>query len=314
MLPVQHTINTLYPVGPVHCYTAELNGELVLFDTGPPSADAKQYLAQQVDLKKLRHVIITHCHIDHYGLAQWLEQETNATIYLPFRDYLRNSRHHESLALMADLLGQFGFSADVLDPFQRCMNNGSVFPPLPNKAKIIEEDLPEHLGLAAMSCAGHSQSDMVLMGDGWAITGDVLLQGIFQTPLLDVDLLTGERFKNYDAYCNSLIKLANLRDKQILPGHQHKIDGVDSCLLFYVEKLLERAIKVKQLPLNMTAAEIVTKLFVVDTQNPFSFYFKASGIVFLRDFLAQPELLKDALVAIGLFAPVAAKFEKVVSY
>ncbi len=314
MRPEQHTINTPYAVGSVHCYTAELNGELVLFDTGPPSSEAKQHLVQHVELKKLRHVIITHCHIDHYGLAQWLEQETDADIYLPFRDYLRNSRHHESLVMMTDLMAQYGFSAEILDPFQCCLNNGSIFPPLPKRAKIIEEDLPKHLGLTAISCAGHSQSDMVLMGDDWAITGDVLLQGIFQTPLLDVDLLTGERFRNYDAYCDSLIKLAGLRGKHILPGHQYKIDSVDSCLLFYIEKLLERAVKIKSLPLNMTAAEIVTKLFVTDTQNPFSFYFKASGIVFIRDFLAQPELLKSALVTIGLFAEVADKFEKVVTY
>ncbi len=314
MLPVQHTINTVYTVGPVHCYTAELNGELVLFDTGPPTAAAKQYITQHIDIKKLRHVIITHCHIDHYGLAQWLEQQSDATIYLPFRDYLRNSRHHESLGLMSALLAQFGFGAEVLDPFHHSMNNGDLFPPLPREAKIIEEDLPERLGLTAMSCAGHSQSDMVLMGKQWAITGDVLLQGIFQTPLLDVDLLTGERFRNYDAYCDSLIKLASLRDMQILPGHQNRIDGVDSCILFYINKLLERVNKIKPVVRQKTVAEIVTKLFVVDRQNPFDFYFKASGIVFMRDFLGQPERLKTALVAIGLFAAVADKFEKVVAY
>jgi hydroxyacylglutathione hydrolase len=68
----QHTINTPYMVGPVHCYSGVLAGELVLFDTGPPTPDAERYLRDHIDLKKLRHVIITHGHIDHYGLAFWL--------------------------------------------------------------------------------------------------------------------------------------------------------------------------------------------------------------------------------------------------
>ena len=82
----QHTIDTPYMVGPVHCYTVKIKGELVLFDTGPPTDKARRYLREHVDLRSLQHVIITHCHIDHYGLASWLEKETEATVYLPYRD------------------------------------------------------------------------------------------------------------------------------------------------------------------------------------------------------------------------------------
>jgi len=70
---IQHTINTPYMVGPVHCYTAWFGDELVLFDTGPPVVEAQRFLAERIDLGRLRHVVVTHCHIDHYGLAWWLE-------------------------------------------------------------------------------------------------------------------------------------------------------------------------------------------------------------------------------------------------
>ncbi|MEE4252615.1 MAG: MBL fold metallo-hydrolase [Desulfuromusa sp.] len=313
MTPIQHTINTEYVVGPVHCYSTEINGESILFDTGPPTEEAKRYLLENLDLKNLKHVIITHCHIDHYGLANWLGHETDATIYLPFRDHLKIFRHTERLELMYDLLLQIGFEPAFLERFRESMNDGTVFPPLPQKFKIIEEDLPQHLGLTALSCPGHSQSDMVLIGEDWAVTGDVMLQGIFQTPLFDVDLLTGQRFRNYAAYCNSLTKLVTLRDKQILPGHRQTIDSVDSCLLFYVSKLLVRAGRINKLPMSMSAADIVTKLFKDDTKHPFVSYLKASEIVFLRDFLAQPELLKKTLIDIGLFSQVADLFSDAVS-
>ena len=37
----QHTVQTPYMVGEVHFYSAELNGELVLFDTGPPTPEGE---------------------------------------------------------------------------------------------------------------------------------------------------------------------------------------------------------------------------------------------------------------------------------
>jgi len=313
MTPIQHTINTIYPVGPVHCYSVEINGELTLFDTGPPTDEAKQYLQNNLQLERLKHVIVTHCHIDHYGLANWLAHETNATIYLPFRDHLKIARHTERLERMYALLLKIGFEPEFLNRFRESMGDGSIFPPLPEKFKIIEEDLPQQLGLSVLSCPGHSQSDLVLTREDWAITGDVMLRGIFQTPLLDVDLLTGERFLNYAAYCESLTKLVTLRDKTVLPGHRETIESVDSCLLFYVSKLLVRAGRINKLPLNMTAAEIVTKLFKDDRKYPFVSYLKASEIVFLRDFLVQPELLKNTLIDIGLFPQVADVFSSAVS-
>lgn len=312
MTPTQHTINTAYVVGPVHCYSTEINGDLVLFDTGPPTDEAKQYLQKNLALDRLKHVIVTHCHIDHYGLARWLGKETNATIYLPFRDHLKITRHTERLELMYDLLLEIGFEPVFLEKFRESMDDGTVFPPLPENFKVIEEDLPQQLGLTALPCPGHSQSDMVLIGEDWAVTGDVMLQGIFQTPLLDIDLLTGKRFQNYVAYCESLTKLVTLRDKKILPGHRNTIDSVDSCLLFYISKLLVRAGRINKLPTDMTAAEIVTKLFKDDTSHPFVSYLKASEIVFLRDFLAEPDILKNVLIEIGLFPRVADSFGSVV--
>ena len=65
----QHTIHTPYLIGEVHCYSAEINGELVLFDSGPPTAEALALLVSQIDLSRLKYLFITHCHIDHYGLA-----------------------------------------------------------------------------------------------------------------------------------------------------------------------------------------------------------------------------------------------------
>jgi hydroxyacylglutathione hydrolase len=309
MTILQHTIVTPYMVGPVHCYTLETKGELILFDTGPPTEQARKYLQENIDLKNLRHVIITHCHIDHYGLAFWLEEETEATIYLPYRDALKITRYDTRLAEMNLFLSGVGFSQEYLVDLRRIFESGLIFPPPPKRFRIIEEDLPDHLEIDFLSCPGHSQSDIVLTSGDWAVSGDVLLRGIFQSPLLDIDLQTGERFRNYDVYCETLVKLARLRQKRVMPGHRARIECVDATILFYITKMLERVLQLRPYADDENIARIIEGLFDKNMTETFLIYLKASEIVFMKDFLENPDRLRTALVAIGLFEAVAPQFQ-----
>ena len=309
MTILQHTIVTPYMVGPVHCYTLETKGELILFDTGPPTEQARKYLQENIDLKSLRHVIITHCHIDHYGLAFWLEEETEATIYLPYRDALKITRYDTRLAEMNLFLSGVGFSQEYLVDLRRIFESGLIFPPPPKRFRIIEEDLPDHLEIDFLSCPGHSQSDIVLTSGDWAVSGDVLLRGIFQSPLLDIDLQTGERFRNYDVYCETLVKLATLRKKRVMPGHRARIEGIDATILFYITKMLERVLQLRPYADDENIARIIEGLFDKNMTETFLIYLKASEIVFMKDFLENPDRLRTALVAICLFEAVAPQFQ-----
>jgi hydroxyacylglutathione hydrolase len=309
MTILQHTIETPYMVGPVHCYTMKAKGELVLFDTGPPTDHARTYLRDNIDLNSLRHVIITHCHIDHYGLASWLEEETEATVYLPYRDALKINRYDTRMEEMNLFLLGVGFGRDYLAELRRIFESGLIFPPPPKRFRIIEDDLPARLEIDFLSCPGHSQSDMVLTSGDWAVSGDVLLRGIFQSPLLDIDLQTGERFRNYDVYCDTLVKLATLRQRRIMPGHRQRIEGVDATILFYITKMLERVVQLHPYADDENIARIIEGLFDKNMNETFLIYLKASEIVFMKDFLGNPDRLRAALVAIGLFEAVAPQFQ-----
>jgi hydroxyacylglutathione hydrolase len=304
----QHTINTPYMVGPVHCYTAELGGDLVLFDTGPPTPQGQRYLEEHIDFDRLQHVVVTHCHIDHYGLSFWLSGQSDAAIYLPYRDCLKVLRSEERMEKMYGLLSTLGFGPAYLDELRESLNKNVLFPPFPKKYLIAEQDIPAHLGIEVLSCPGHSQSDLVYVGEDWAVTGDTLLRGIFQSPLLDVDVETGARFRNYEAYCASLIKLADLRDKRILPGHRHTVDSVDAIFLFYISKMLLRVDQLRPYSKGENIAAIIDKLFGSSIKDVFHVYLKASEIIFMKDFLEQPEMLRASLEDIGLFDDLAENF------
>ena len=309
--PRQHTIDTPYLVGPVHCYTMECNGELVLFDTGPLTDGAKAYLRRAVDFGSLRHILLTHCHIDHYGLAAWLEAETGAQVYLSHRDHLKITRHEERMDWMYHFLREAGFDKRYIVGLRRVMASGVLFPPFPGRYKVAEQELPARLGIEVIECPGHSQSDLVYVGDDWAVTGDTLLKKIFQSPLLDVDLASGERFRNYDAYCDSIVKLAALAGKTVLPGHRYGIDSIDSTIGFYITKLLQRVEQLLPYLGEKRVADVVATMFGDVSKQPFHIYLKASEILFMQDFLEQPEKLSEALRRIGLYEPVAASLERI---
>jgi hydroxyacylglutathione hydrolase len=302
----QHTVQTPYMVGEAHFYSTEINGELVLFDTGPATAEAVVYLKEQVDLDRLKYVFITHCHVDHYGLAAYIGRNSGAEVCIPRKDAIKLQRHEERLMHIQAILHEYGFDEAFVERLRGSFEKIRIFPNFPEKFSVVEESkIMEQLGITWLSCPGHSQSDLVYLWGGHAIAGDVLIRTIFQAPLLDVDLTTfAGRFKNYDAYCTSLLNLHKLAGYEIHPGHREYVKNSGDTILFYVRKLLERAAQVKRFSNVESIHEVVGLLFGEALVEPFYIYLKASEIVFMRDFLAQPEKLKSSLERIGLFEAV----------
>ena len=304
----QHTVMTPYMVGEVHYYSTEVDGELILFDTGPPTQEGILELERSVDLKRLKHLFITHCHLDHYGLAAYIESRSDARVYFPRNDVIRLRRLDQWWAGLQELLILAGFGPEI----GRSLFEGhQPQPPRPkNFCSVEDSELPERLGVGFLPCPGHSQSDLVYLHEGCAVTGDILLRDIFQTPLLepDVENFSG-RFRNYDAYCASLVNLSTLRGMTILPAHRGYVDGVDQTLLFYLRKLLERAGQVKLFAELEKVSDVVRRIFGAALVDPFFIYLKTSEIYFMRDFLAQPAELKLALERIGLFDQVRDLYE-----
>ncbi len=212
----KHTVPTPYLVGDIHYYSMEKDGDVILFDTGPPTKESIAALKENIDLKRLKYVFFTHTHVDHFGLADYITKNTDAEIFISRRDDLKIKRHEDRIYYMKRLLtGEAGFDDDFIKELEEIFIKGRVFPDVPQRYSIVEEtDIPEKIGIYWLSCSGHSQSDLVyIIGDS-AITGDTLLRDIFQVPLLDADMESiDERFKNYDAYCSTVRKFKKLKGK-----------------------------------------------------------------------------------------------------
>lgn len=299
-------------VGDVHFYSTELDGGLALFDTGPPTSEGEAYLLDSIDLKRLKYLFITHCHVDHYGLANSILQNSNAELFIPRKDAIKFLRHTERIERIGGLLNGFGFGEDFYVQLRGSFERYKMFPATPERFSIVEEsEVLPGLGISYLACPGHSQSDLVYLLGNSAVTGDILLRNIFQTPLLDIDLDNfTRRFRNYDAYCNSLINLSMLREREIMPGHRKHVNGVDEAIVFYVTTLLERVVQLSPFK-GLAMNNIIEQLFKGRLTDPFFIYLKVSEIVFMLDFLENPALLKASLEQIGLFERVSALYESV---
>lgn len=295
-------------VGPIHIYSGIFGGELVVFDTGPPTVSARNYLREHIDLDNLRHVLVTHCHIDHYGQAHWLEQNSSAVIYLPERDSRKVALHDRRIKALRRVLADFGFEDEYLAKLQRVFDERTLLPPFPEKFKVVEKELPQRLGIEVLACPGHSQSDLVYMGGEWAVTGDTLLKGVFQSPVLDVDPESGARYKNYEAYCATIVKLSGLKGRRVLSAHRQPVTDIDETLTFYITKLLRRVKALHPYRHEHNMQLVIDKLLKGRLQDTMQIYLKASEIIFMKDFLDRPELLRESLEQTGLFGNVSELF------
>ena len=310
----KHSIRTPYHVGIVHIYTCEINGNLILFDTGPPTKSCREYLKNNIDLPSLKYVFITHCHPDHYGQMKFLEKETNARIVVSKYDSFKYEHPFKYLLLFYTFFKQLGFPLIT----QIFSNIGLTSFYLSGKfAKnylVLEEskELLLNLGLDYVRAPGHSQSDIIYLIGGYAFSGDVILREIFTAPLLDVDGETfNRRFNNYESYCSTITKLKKIEDMTFLPSHRDYIDSVDKRIVYFTEKLLSRAESVAPL---LKSGKSIYKTAVTVFPNTkilsFIFFIKISELVFIDDFIKNPNLLANALKENGLYESVAESFEQ----
>lgn len=308
MIPQCHTIPTPYIVGPVHCYSTELDGELTLFDCGPPTAECRRFLTKNIDLSRLKNLILTHGHIEHWGQALWLAEQ-GVTVYMPQADHLKIVRWEERRRGIAALMSEVGFPKSWLRQFDKAYREDAIYSEFPPGYRIVEEELPEHFGLKVHACPGHSVSDLVYEGDGWIVSGDTLLDGIFQSPVLDLEPGKNSRFLNYRACCRSIVELASLQGNTVLPGHRSG-HGVKKMLLGYVNTALSRAKRFRPWQ-GENLMKVLDVMLEGRIRGPFHIYLKISELLFLTDFLTEPELLRNALKDAGLYNDVAPHFEEV---
>jgi len=307
------TLKMPYHINHVHVYLTECPEGLVLFDTGPPLAGAVQCLRKNIDFSRLRYVFITHGHIDHCGLAGFLQRETNADIILSRSTVTQLSDKKTHICNLIAILTNLGFSNKTARLLADKASHINRLPTVPQQYLLAEEsgELLNSLGITALPCPWHSQGDLIYLLRDCAFLGDVAVRGMFPVPLLDVDCidLKPSRFNNYEAFCTSIDNLKKIQEKTMLPGHNNYLTDLDGWICFMVSNILGRAHKLLPFYEQQDNIYLAVRQFICPQEwNPVMIYVKTSELVFIYDFLKKPEKLRKILQQYDLYQRIEQQF------
>jgi glyoxylase-like metal-dependent hydrolase (beta-lactamase superfamily II) len=241
-------IPTPFMVGRVNAYLIE-DSPLTLVDSGPNSAKALDELEQALAarghaVEDIELLVITHQHIDHFGLASILARRSGAEV--------------AALDRLAPFLARFGEETDLDDRFaERTMLRHGIPPEIVTALRAVSAsfrawgaavEVSRPLGdgtelalrdrtLRVLHRPGHSPSDTVFFDDARSIllAADHLIGHISSNPLLARPLgvdgdYTGPRPQALITYIASLQATRAMKLSLVLPGHGRPISDHTSLI------------------------------------------------------------------------------------
>jgi glyoxylase-like metal-dependent hydrolase (beta-lactamase superfamily II) len=234
-------IPTPFQVGRVNAYLIE-DSPLTLLDSGPNSAKAMDELEQALAarghaVEDIELLIVTHQHIDHFGLASILARRSGAEVAALdlLAPYLaRFGEQAESDDLFAkQIMLRHGIPADIVTAlravsasFRAWGSAVEVTRPLADASKLRLRDRT----LSVLHRPGHSPSDTVFLDESRSIllAADHLIKHISSNPLLARPLdsgpdYAGPRPQALVTYLASLERTRAMDLSLVLPGHGQPI-------------------------------------------------------------------------------------------
>ena len=274
-------IPTPFQVGRINAYLIE-DSPLTLLDSGPNSAKALDELEQALAarghaIEDIELLIISHQHIDHFGLASILARRSGAEV--------------AALEQLAPFLARFGEQAELDDLFaERLMLRNGIPADVVSVLRTVSQSFRawgsavevtrplsdgEELQLRdrtlrVLHRPGHSPSDTVLLDESRSIllAADHLIKHISSNPLLTRPLGAGPEFSGprpqaLVTYIDSLKQTRAMPLSLVLPGHGEPISDHVALIDERFRLHRRRAEKIRRLIASRprTAHEIAQELW-----------------------------------------------------
>ena len=244
-MPIPDYIHTLklptpFPVGPVNTYLVE-GDPLTLIDTGPKADVSRQALEAGLSglghrVEDVQRVIITHHHVDHFGLAAEIVQRSGAGLWThPYNvpwlaDYA--AQQQRSRPFYADIWRQAGVPAAIITLMDRA-NSGMLdwMDPASTDAGL-EDGQTIRLGGApwqVFHTPGHAGGLICLWepASRTLLANDHLIRDISSNPVLEPPQVPGApRPRRLVEYLHHMQRMAALAPAVALPGHGEPVTDV----------------------------------------------------------------------------------------
>lgn len=232
-------IPTPFDVGRVNCYVFEHDG-LTLLDPGPATEVAYEELSTRLAglghrIEDVDRVLISHPHMDHFGLADRIATESGARVVA----------HADAVERLADPQAFFEREQRFFRPYLRSMGLPEQYvdtvvgipeqytefqQPVDVDHGLVEGDsVDAGVRLEVLDTPGHAPASLCFMAptEDVVFTGDHVLAEISPNPLLTLVPGTDDRrTRSLPDYVASLRKLAALDISRGYGGHRGPISNL----------------------------------------------------------------------------------------
>lgn len=233
-------VPTPFPVGPTNVWLIE-GKPLTIVDTGPLTDEAMAGLEAGLAehghrVEDIERIIISHGHIDHFGLAARIKQRANAQLILHVserrmvEDFTKT--HERMFAYYRERSLRAGFPQELLDKSNLYFD---IFYQVAQDVKVDHvlqegDELDSGIGpLRVLHCPGHTPGSISLHAEREKLlfSGDNLLRDITTNPFFG----GSERHKvGLIYYIPTLERLQALELARVLPGHGADIEDATSLI------------------------------------------------------------------------------------
>lgn len=219
------SLPTPYPVGAVNAYLLP-GPPVTLVDCGPKTHEALAALRGGLEqagcaLGRIERLVITHGHLDHFGLAATVAAASGAEVCAHRADLPKLAGDRAFVEPVRALIGEAGFPASVAEALLEALRRyRGQFDPITPACLLNDGDLlPLADGaLEVLHTPGHAQGHICLRDGGALISGDLLLEEISPNPLVEFNS-SGQRIRTLPALLRSLQRIAALEPAITYPGH-----------------------------------------------------------------------------------------------
>lgn len=281
------------------------SGALTLIDTAPKFPGSFESLRDQLNqagrsIADIERIVLTHGHVDHFGLAARIRQEADRPIpcFIHSEEIWRVSASTyraeifdeaaERLMALVDMPPEevekirerFSLFALLCDPVvdAQPMEDGQIFEGDGYRLRVIHTP-------------GHTPGTCCLYESGQKIlfSGDHIIKHITPNPLFELkkELLRNPEYRSLEAYIQSLEKIRGIEARYVFPGHGEFVEDLPTLIDSYRRHHHERmdriwtALKKRPRPLYHLLDEV------------FDFVPEYDGFLAISEILVHLELLVE---------------------
>ncbi len=292
-----------FPLKEVNCFLAESDEGWIIIDTGVNLESNKTIWEKAlkeigISFAHIRAIYLTHYHHGHSGLAGWLQQKTDAPVWLPEPDYKTTQRYildDDYYQQIKSTAHQAGWSEELIRDLARdiALINPMAMPfPSISPYNQGHSFTLEGSSYTALHVPGHSDghcvfysSDSRILFSGDNVIGHSILH-ISDWPHTSLD-------DHFTSHLQSLKTIAALEVNTVIPGHgecfSNLTERVDIILSHHHKR---KAVTLDKLNEPCTAWELAWKIY------PKNDYIHIKRLVLAETLVYCNALLKEGLISL----------------